>query len=116
MDTLIKPEKYRKLSVTALVTGILAIFIIGIYIIIFIIIGDLTNNYIFEKYIMPSVSGIIIGLTVAAVICGGIDLNKIQKGLWSKKGRGFDITGITIGGLFILIISSMILSDVLIPG
>ena len=97
------------------VTGILVVFITGFYNILFVLIGDFTRNFIFT-YSIPSVSGIILGLSVAVVVCRSIDLKKTQTGIWSKKGRGFDITGIILGGLFILVISGMILIDVLVPG
>ena len=107
----IKPERYRRLSIAALVTGILVVCIGGLYNILYKFIADFILNFI-----MPSVFGIILGLAVAAVACGSIDLKRIKTGIYSRKGRGFDIAGIVLGGLFILIMSGMILGDILIPG
>jgi hypothetical protein len=44
-----------------------------------------------------------IGLPVAAIVCGSIDLNRIKLGRYSNKGRGLDITGIVLGSVFIII-------------
>jgi hypothetical protein len=46
---------------------------------------------------------IIFGLPIAAVVCGSIDLKSIQAGRYSRKGRGFDIAGIVLGAIFILV-------------
>jgi vacuolar-type H+-ATPase subunit I/STV1 len=116
MNDEIKPEIYRRLSIAALVTGILVVCIGGLYNILYMFIADFIPNSILDVYIVPSVFGIILGLAVAAVACGSIDLKRIKTGICSRKGRGFDIAGIVLGGLFILIMSGMILGDILIPG
>ena len=104
MNNKTKSEKFRGLSIAALVTGILAVGQI------FIQTGPIMKIFI-PSSLMGSVgvllfsivvNFIIFGLPIAAIVCGSIDLKKIQAGQYSKKGRGFDITGIVLGGVFIL--------------
>ncbi|MBL7124453.1 MAG: DUF4190 domain-containing protein [Actinobacteria bacterium] len=100
MNNNIKSEKYRKLSISALITGILAytlggplIFSPPIYSILISIFGKSID------LIFPMVIGL---LSITAVICGSIDLKRIKAGSYSNKGSGFDIAGIVLGGIFIL--------------
>lgn len=97
-----KKEKFRGLSISALVTGILSLTI-GILFLPF--------NYLFEQSTIYQnvVSGVIapvigFGLIVAAIVCGSIDLKRIRSGLYGRKGKGFDIAGIVLGSLNILIL------------
>ena len=94
MNNKIKSEKYRKLSVAALVTGILAVSLGAIF---FLRPSDDFMN------IPNGVMNAIVGtppqvLLIAAVVCGSIDLIRIKAGRYSNKGRGFDIAGIVLGG------------------
>ena len=41
----------------------------------------------------------ILGLSIVPIILGAIDLSRINKGLASKRGKGFDIAGIVLGAL-----------------
>ena len=66
-------------------------------------------------YIVLPVLGIVLCLAITAVICGSIDLKRIKAGIYSRKGKGFDITGIVLGGLFILIVIWFMLGEILIP-
>ncbi len=77
MNNKIKSEKYRKLSVAALVTGILVYGLAG------------TANIPIP--VLPNLSLVAPWLSIAAVVCGGIDLKRIKAGRYSNKGRGFDI-------------------------
>jgi len=102
MDNSIKQEKFRKLSIAALVTGIL-----GYSLILIFQLFDL-NSYpgidigrLVLNFTIIGIFGII--LPVAAIICGSIDLSRIQAGRYSNKGRGLDITGIVLGSVFILL-------------
>jgi hypothetical protein len=127
MDDKIKPEKYRKLSVASLVTGIWAYCYA---VLLFTSVLSYLGNFIKENFssglnmfgqpiyeIFPLFAGFVscFGLPIAAVICGSIDLKRIKTGLYSKKGKGFDIAGIALGGLFILIAIWIILGEMLIP-
>ena len=87
MNNTVKSEKYRKLSITALVTGILAAILA-----VFWWFGWL------PIVLQVSSSPLAFGLSITAVVCGSIDLKRIRAGLYSKKGKGFDITGIVLGG------------------
>ena len=53
-----------------------------------------------------------IGLPVAAIVCGSIDLRRIIAGPYSNKGRGFDITGIVLGAVFIMLFLSLNLGPI----
>lgn len=108
MDNEIKPEKYRKLSITSLITGILSYM------------GVLLNWFIFEILSIGAyVNWIIITiitlamfvLAIAAIVCGSIDLNRIKRGQYSIKGKGFDITGIILGSVFVLAFIWFALAD-----
>ena len=92
MNNTVKSEKYRKLSITALVTGILAAIFAGIW----------WFNWmeIYHRFFHPEV--LTFGLSITAVVCGSIDLKRIRAGLYSKKGKGFDIAGIVLGGAIVL--------------
>ena len=105
MNNKTSPEKYRGLSIAALVTGILAVGQL------FIQIGP-TMKMILPYPLIGNVgvllfsivtNFIIFGLPIAAIVCGSIDLQRIQAGRYSRKGRGFDITGIVLGVIFILV-------------
>jgi len=118
MNNEIKPEKYRKLSVAALVTGILSISFGFLYNFLWKPITDLLQKSV-DVSIMPFIVlpgvGIAIGLAIAAVVCGSIDLKRIKAGIYSRKGKGFDITGIVVGGLFILFVVWFMLGELLVP-
>jgi hypothetical protein len=92
------PQRYRKLSATSLITGILTyIFILLILLILLKMayVNDIANIIIlFTTF----------ALAIAAIVCGSIDLSRIKSGLNSKKGKGFDISGIVLGLVFILIV------------
>ena len=78
MNNKIKSEKYRKLSIAALVTGIIA--------------DGLAVLNLLGKPFFNLISGmpVVLGLSIAAVVCGSIDLKRIQAGRdlspknWSK--------------------------------
>lgn len=119
MDNEIKPERYRKLSVAALVTGILVVCIGGLYNFLWMLFANFLQTYVVDVGMMPyiilPVLGIVLGLAIAAVVCGSIDLKRIKAGIYSRKGKGFDITGIVLGGLFILIVIWFMLGEILVP-
>jgi len=106
MNTKVFYEKYRKLSIAALITGILAISFCILYFLIWELIGNLLQRLIadvgFMRYIIISFICSGIGLTIAAVVTGSTDLKRIKKGIYSRRGIGFDITGIILGSLLIL--------------
>jgi hypothetical protein len=99
-------EKYRKLSVAALTTGILAVIFCMLYFLLWALFDDFLTVFIadhgFMSYIMFSYVSIGVCLTIAAIVTGGIDLKKIKTGINSRKGRGLDITGITLGSILAL--------------
>ena len=47
---------------------------------------------------------------ITAIICRSIDLKRMKAGLYSKKGKNFDIAGIILGGASILLFVLMYLT------
>jgi len=72
---LICHNKRSGLSIASLVTGIISI--------------------------VPFGAGVALG--IAGIVCGAIDLNRIKEDKSSKKGRGFDIAGIILGAVGIVV-------------
>jgi len=58
---------------------------------------------------------VVLGLSITAVVSGSIDLKRIKTDHYSNKGRGFDIAGIVLGGIFILFILVFLLLEVIFP-
>jgi hypothetical protein len=118
MNKEVKPVKYRRLSITALVTGILAISFGVLYNFLWMQIANLLQSSV-DVSIMPYIVlpgiGISFGLAITAVVCGSIDLKRIKAGIYTRKGKGFDITGIVLGGLFILLVLWFLLGELLMP-
>ncbi len=106
MEDVIKIKKYSKLSVASLTTGILAIIFCMLYFLLWALFDDFLTGFIagneFMQYVVFLYVCIGVCLTIAAVVTGGIDLNRIKKDTYSKKGEGFDLTGIILGSLLIL--------------
>jgi len=106
MGTEVYYEKYRKLSIISLLTGIVAVIFCSLYFLIWALFDDFLTSFVAGYRFMPYVmfSYVCIGacLTIAAVVIGSIDLNNIKAGTYSRKGKGFDMTGIIIGYILIL--------------
>ena len=43
-----------------------------------------------------------IGFPAAAIVCGSVDLKRIKAGRYNNKGKGFSITGIVLGAVFLI--------------
>ena len=93
MNNKIKSEKYRVLSVAALVTCILVYGLGG---------RPLILSQLVLPILYPIFFPVALGLSITAVVCGSFDLKRIKAGRYSNKGRGFDIAGIVLGGIPIL--------------
>ena len=107
MNDTVKSEKYSKLSITALVTGILIVSLVGFQSFLWASIANFLHfsqisNALLLDIVMFSSMSIVAGLSITAVVCGSIDLKRIRAGLYSKKGKGFDIVGIVLGGAIVL--------------
>lgn len=110
MNKNFEPEKFRKLSISALTAGILGycLILIGIWFSINsypgIDLGRLILNF--------AITGIFgFCLPVTAIVCGSIDLSRIKTGRYSNKGRGLDITGIVLGSIIFLVM----LFEIMVP-
>ena len=106
MNNKVKAEKFRILPIAALVTGILAY---GNACLVFWV-----NVLIINWWGIPStilLSFWTFSLPIAAVVCGSIDLNRIKRGQYSSKGKGFDIAGTVLGSVFILAVIWFALAD-----
>jgi hypothetical protein len=71
----------------------------------------LLKKVYFNEIIISILLFAVFGLVIAAIVCGSIDLKKIKAGLYSNKGKGFDITGIVLGSVFILVVIWFALAD-----
>ena len=116
MNNKVEPEKYRGLSIAALITGILAFIILFAPQIImwssYYLITD-TARLIFN-FSFGGMFGIC--LPVVAIVCGSIDLTRIRKGIHrSKLFKGFDITGIVLGSIIFLIVAMFMLGEIIVP-
>lgn len=111
-------EKYSSRSIAALVTGILSISFGVLYNFLWMPITNLLQIVV-DVSVMPFIVfpgvGIAFGLAISAVVCGSIDLKGIKAGIFKRKGKGFDITGIVLGGLFILFVVWFALGEILVP-
>lgn len=99
-------ERYRKLPIAALTTGMLALIFCTLYFLFWELFDDFLTVFIadhgFMSYIMFLYVGIGVCLTIAAIVTGSIDLNKIKTGINSRKGRALDITGIILGSILVV--------------
>jgi hypothetical protein len=112
-----EPKKYRKLSIAALVTGILGFSTALLYNFLWMPISIFLRSVVGPNIIPIIILTFIraaLGLSIAAVVCGCIDLNRIKKGLHSNKGKGFDITGIVLGGIIILVAIIFMLGEMIV--
>ncbi|MHB1346939.1 MAG: hypothetical protein ACYCXK_05545 [Candidatus Humimicrobiaceae bacterium] len=107
MNDEIKLPKYRKLSIVSLVTGIVSLSLAVLYNFLWMVIANFLQKYVVDVGIMPYIILpfllIRLGLAIVAVVCGSIDLKKVKAGIYSKKGKGFDIAGIVLGSIVILL-------------
>jgi hypothetical protein len=95
-----KSEKFRGLSIAALVTGIIPYIFTPIIPFILDPASKLSAHFCdFANPIMFSYIAIGFILTITAFVCGIIDLIRIKKGLEVKKGKLFDIAGIILGSI-----------------
>jgi hypothetical protein len=118
MNNEIKPEKYRKLSVSALVMGIIGLGSIALYNFLWMPISIVLNKFM-KSNMTPAIIitfiAVVLGLSIAAIVCGSIDLKGIKKRLYSNKGKGFDIAGIVTGGIVVLIAIIFMLGELIFP-
>jgi hypothetical protein len=119
MNNEVKSESFRKLSIIALILGILTYsYVYLIPQLIFFLVFTL-RDYIQNEITIASIVGIIVfilmGLPITAIVCGSIDLKKVKAGLSSVKGRGFDISGIVLGSIFILAVLMFLLGEIIVP-
>ncbi len=117
MDDEIKPRKYRRLSVAALVMGIISLGSIVLYNFLWMPISIFLRKFMetsnIPAIILPFIAAALC-LSIAAVVCGSIDLNRIKRGL-KNKGRDFDIAGIVMGGVVVLFALIFMLGEVIAP-
>jgi hypothetical protein len=106
MNNKSNPEKYRKLPIASLITGILPYICVPLMWFIFEIKRVNVNEIIISILLFA-----VFGLAIAAIVCGSIDLNRIKRGQYSSKGKGFDIAGTVLGSVFILAVIWFALAD-----
>ena len=90
--------------ITSLITGILTyICVFPMYL--------LLERGAFGKITGPIIYLFLLGLAIAAIVCGSIDLIRIIRGQCSSKGKGFDIAGIILGSVFIFAVIYLVMID-----
>ncbi len=96
-----KKERFRPLSIIALIIGLLSFVPVIIIDPIRYLLLDLGMvNFLRSTSFL--ITYIYFIFPIIAVVCGSIDLCRIKMGLYSNKGKGFDITGIVFGSLYII--------------
>jgi hypothetical protein len=96
-------RKLRVLSITSLVAGILAISFGFLLIPIdpWFKEKELFNTILKVEHVLIILW---IFFLIVAIICGSIGLKRIKAGLYIKSGRGFDLIGIVLGIMAIVIV------------
>jgi hypothetical protein len=115
MNNAVNLEKFRRLSIASIITGILPY----IYALLSWLILEILLYRIYGVSINDTIQNILnilniaalFGLPIVAIVCGSIDLRRIKNGKYSNKGKSFDITGIVLGLVFILAVIGFALSD-----
>ena len=106
MDRALINEKYRKLSVASLVTGIMAVSFCIIYFLAWLFFDNslvkVISEYGFISNILFVFVSFGVALTIVSLITGCIDLSRIRAGIYRSRGKDFDITGIILSSLLIL--------------
>jgi hypothetical protein len=113
MNNKANPERYGKLSVVSLITGILTpscgpCLFFTLLVTVFVdlekerTVIQFSNLPYLPKYIVI-LFFYMICLPVTAAVCGSIDLIKIREGKSSNIGKAFDIFGIAIGSVFLIV-------------
>jgi hypothetical protein len=100
MNNKAKLEKYRGLSIAALVTGLLSVITIPQIFRWSSSFHVINLETLLIKIIIVFILGI--GFPLTAIVCGSVDLKRIKAGLYSNKGKGFSITGIVLGAAFLI--------------
>jgi len=109
-------KKDSSLPAASICTGIIGFLLISLYnLLITLLLNFLRSRVAAETipYIIIAVIVVMIGLSLAAIICGSIDLSKINRGMSSKKGRLFDIMGIALGSVSFLASAILMLGQIL---
>ena len=119
MNKELRKEGFRKLSMISLVAGILTysnIYLILRFLVPFVL---YLRNFIFQESVIAAIVAssvfILTGLPTSAVVCGAVDLKRIKTGLYSNKGKGFDIAGIILGSIYLLIVLLFLLGEIIFP-
>lgn len=109
MDDKIKSKKYRGLSISSMIISFLPFsyaFLLFYFVFYYSVSWSSIRDNFSSELTMMGVSvfkivPVIAGLAITAIACGSIDLKRIRAGIYSRKGKGLDITGIALGGLSI---------------
>ncbi len=113
MDKKIKSKKYRGLSISAIIISLLPFsyaFLLFYFVSYYSVAwSSIRDNFSSELTMMGvsifKVIPVIAGLAIIAIVCGSIDLKRIRAGIYTRKGKGLDITGIALGGISIFLIA-----------
>ncbi|MEA2015480.1 MAG: hypothetical protein U9O59_01980 [Actinomycetota bacterium] len=101
-------KKRGKLPNAAFSMGVLGLILLIVYNVLW------SQVYIFLESTAGTIQiAVVFCLSIASIICGSIGLNRIKKGLSSRKGRFFDTIGIILGIAILLYSSTLIIITIL---
>ena len=83
-----------------MVTGLLSVVIIPLIFRWSSYFNVINLATLLTKLIIVFILGI--GLPLTAIVCGSVDLKRIKAGRCSNKGKGFSITGVVLGAVFLI--------------
>jgi len=105
MDNSINLKKYKNLPIISFITGILSLTVFSLTAFQMLFSSYLTTDTAFKIFSTVFVSFLGLSLPIIAIVCGGIDLARIKKGLHkSRLFKAFDIIGIVLGSIIFLMV------------
>ena len=105
MNKEVKKNKYyreRALKNASLATGVAPLVLAQYYVVLWAFDEKLDPPNMLDLILVIVIICITLILPITAIVCGSIDLVRINKGIYAKKGEVYDILGIALGLVGIL--------------
>jgi len=109
-------KKNKSLTITSIYAGIVGFLLIVLYNFLSVMLLNFLKSRVAAgtiPYIVIAFIVIIFGLSMAAIICGSIDLSRINKGISSKRGRLFDLIGISLGSVSFIASAILLFGEII---
>jgi len=109
-------KKSKSLTTTSIYAGIIGFLLIVLYNSLSAMLFNFLKSRVTAgtiAYILIAFIVIILGLSMAAIICGSIDLSRINKGISSKRGRLFDLIGISLGSVSFIVSAILLFGEII---